>query len=435
MTSKSYESGIQPYRIEFIRESSRGVTPSDPSWNLFSDNVRTFEPAIDPQTEGQQGLGDPDYAGSFAGTEQTEITVMYDLQQWLIDGSSNAQDASYDAVARNSDNRIPNSHTVVRRLDVGSLDAGNTINGSNSKDSRLYFVGKGGLADATFTMNIDSGQPIQVELAYQFEKGRLYQIDQPPSDGTGKQIAFKTSADDTNDQGTTITVQGVDDSDNAAEEDVSLDGTNSTTLVDTDTQFQEIDAIEIGSELVNDLEVYEDDDNTNDSVTQGDQLAVFYGQSSYDQGEGDLGVPALGTGSHASSLGSSYELPLDGDLFELPSGTTIADEITTTEISFENNIEPRATDNGPRPALSEGGRNAEVSTTVFGQVETYQHTVDMLRTSSQDYKWTASSPSGDTGSITLSGTEVTEVGQAEEARQDVIEVDLTVGQQEGVTVA
>lgn len=435
MTSRSYESGIQPYRIEFIRESTRGVTPDDPTWVLFSDNVRTFEPAIDPQMEGQEGLGTPDYNSSFAGTEQTEITVVYDLQQWLIDGSSNAQDASYDAVARNNDNRIPNSHSVVRRLDVGSLDAGNTINGATSKDSRMYFVGKGGLADVTFTMNIDSGQPIQVELAYQFEKGRLYQIDQPPSDGSGKQIALQTDADDTNDQGTTITIEGIDDGGNAAEEDVSLDGADSTTAVDTDTAFQEIDAIEIGSELVNNLEVYEDDDNTNDSVTLGDQLAVFYGQKAYDQGEGDLGVPALGSGSHASALGGDYELPLDGDLFELPTGTTIADEITTTEISFDNNINAMSRSNGPRPRLVEGGRDAEVSTTVFGQVETYQQTVDMLRTNAQNYKWTASDPNGDSGSVELTNTKVTEVGESEEARQDVIEVELTVAQQEGVTIA
>lgn len=434
MTSRSYEAGIQPYRLEFARESTRGVTPDNPSWELFSDNARTFEPAIDPQIVAQDGLGDPDSAGSHAGTEQTELTVVYDLQRWLIDGSGNAQDASYDGVARNSDNRLPNSHTVVRRIDVANLDAGNTINGSTSKDTRLYFVGKGGLVDeVTYTANIDSGQPVQPELAYQFEKGRLYQIDQPPSDGTGKQIALESTV--SGDTGVTITIEGVDDGDSAAEEDVSLDGSDATTTVDSDTQFQEIDAIEIGSEMQGDLKVYEDDDNTNDSVTTGDQLAVLYGQDSYDQGEGDLGIPALGSGSHASAVGSSYELPLDGDSLERPTGTTMADNVASTELSVANNVDPRSQHTGPRPVLIEGKREAEVAATVFGQRETYQHTIDSLRTDASNYKWTFSDPSGDSGSIELTNTKVTEVSESEEAQQDVIETDLTFAQQEGVTVA
>lgn len=426
MTSRSKEAGIQPYRLEFLRETNRGELVSDPSYILYSDNARTFEPSIDPQTVAQDGLGDPDSAGSYAGVEQDELTVVYDLQQWLIDGSGNALDASYDAVARNADNRIPNSHTVVRRIDVANLDASNTINGSTSKDTRLYFVGVGGLADVTFSPNFQDGQPIQVQLDYTFEKGRLYQFDQP---GSAKQIAVKST--DPADTSQSVTIEGVDDTGSAAEESVALSG---TTLVDTTTQFQEIDAIELSAETVGNVEVYEDDDSTT-TITQGDQLTVLYGQSAYDQGEGDLGVPALGTGSHASSLGTSYELPLDGDKFERPSGTAIAENITSTELSVTNNISARETDSGPRPELSEGKREAEVSVTVFGQRETYKHHVDAVRTDASDYKWTASSPSGDTGSITLGNTKVISVGQAEEAQQDVIEVDVTVGQQESVTIA
>lgn len=425
MTSKSYESGIQPYRIEFIRESTRGTVPSNPSWNLFSDNVRTNEPTISSNTEMQEGLGDPDAVGAFAGTETAEMTVTYDLQQWLIDGSSNAQDASYDGVSRNSDNRLENSHSVVRRIDVGSLDSGNTINGSTSLDTRLYFVGKGGLVDeVTFTMNLESGQPIQVEVTYQFEKGRVYQVDQPSS-STG----FAIESTDSGDTSQTLTIENEDA---GKSEDVSLNGT--TLVGTTTTDFADIDALSLDSETTGDVKIYVNSGSTS-TPSKGDQLAVLYGQSSYDQGEGDLGVPALGSGSHASAIGSSYELPLDGDTFELPGGTAIADDVSATEVSFSNNVEARSTDDGPRPLLIEGGREAEVSATVVGQRETYQQTVDMLRTTAQNYKWTASDPSGDTGSVTLSNVKTTDVGEAEEPQQDAIEVDLTLSQQEGVTIA
>lgn len=424
MTSKSFESGIQPDRLEFVRETSRGVTPSNPSWILYSDTARTFDDSIDPQIEAQENLGDPDYAGSFAGTEQSEMTVVYDLQQWLIDGSGNAQDASYDGASRNSDNRLANSHSVVRRMDLAGIAAGNTINGSTSYDTRLYFVGKGGLIDqCTFTANIDSGQPIQPELAYMFEKSRRYQIDQPDSS-----TLLAVESTDSGDTTQTLTIE---DEGASTTEDVSLNG---TTLVGTSSTFGDIDALSLDAETVGDVNVYINT-GTTASPTAGDQLAVLYGQLSYDQGEGDLGVPALGTGSHASALGSSYELPLDGDAFELPSGTTIADEITSVEMAFSNNVSGRATDDGPRPTLSEAGRDAEVSVTVFGETETYQHTVDMLRNVDNDFVWTASDPSGDSGSITLGNTDVTSVGRAEEAREDVVEIDLTVGNQESVTIA
>lgn len=432
MSSKSYESGLQPYRTEAVRESTRGVAPSNPAWILFSDNVRSFEPSVDAGIEPQEGLGDPNYTGAFAGTEEAEVTVTYDLQQWLIDGSGNAQDPSYDGVARDSDNRLPNTHTVVRRMDLAGLDGSNSINGSTSKDTRQYVVGKGGAVDeVTFTANIDSGQPVLVELTYVFEKLRWYQIDQPPSDGTGKQIAVKST--DANDTTQSVTIQGVDDSDAAAEESVTLSG---TTLVDTDTQFQEIDAIELDAETVGDVEVYEDDDNTVDTTTQGDQLAVLYGQSSYDQGEGDLGVPALGTGSHASAIGGTYELPLDGDSFERPSGTAIADNVTSHELSFSNNVDPKPTEDGPRPTLSESGQDAEASISVFGQTETYQAIVEELRSTTSDYVWTLTAPSsGDTGSITLSSVTVVTEPASEEARQDAGEPDLTLGNAQGVTIA
>lgn len=418
------EAGIQPYRLEFVRETTKGVTPDNPDWSLFSDNARSFEPALDPAIQAQEGLGDVDYAGSFAGNEQGELSVLYDLQQWLIDGSSNALDASYDGVERDSDNRLPNTHSVVRRIDVSSLDAGNTINGSTSYDTRLYFVGKGGKVDeAVFTANIDSGQPIAVELSYLFEKGRYYQIDQPDS---GTLLTVKST--DSSDTSQTLTIE---DEDAGTTEDVSLDGTN---VVSTSSQFSDIDALELDAETVGDV-VVSINDGTNSSPTEGDNLAKLYGQTSYDQGEGDLGVPALGSGSHASTISSSYELPLDGDKIELPSGTALSNNITSTEMTFSNNVDPKATDDGPRPTLVEGGRDAEVSATVFDETETYAKTIEMLKNTSQNFKWTPSDPNGDTGSITLGNTDITDVSEAEEARQDVIEVDVTIGNQESVTVA
>lgn len=431
--SPPYEAAYRPGRLEFVRENEAGVAPSNPDFEFFSDNPRSIEPEIDAQGEDQRGLNDPDSQGVFAGTEASSLTIAYDLQQktsngnTLHDSNGDPNDAATDGLERDSINRIKNTHTVVRRSDQDGIDAAYTWNGSTSKDTRQYIVAKGGYIDSVrFTGDPNDPQPILVELNYEFEKVRKYQIDQPASDGTGKQIAVKST--DSGDTGVDVTVRGIDDTDSAAEETVSLDGTDATTLVDTDTQFQEIDAIEIASELVGTLEVYEDDDATLDTVTQGDQLTEIQGQSDYDHGEGDVGIPVLGTGSRATDINQPYELYHD-DLVEQPSGTAIADGFETTEFTVENNVDGTNQGSTPRRALSAADREVEVSITVFGQTEHHDAVKESLTTKTDHVRWTM-----DGGHVQADTADPRDVSASEEVGDSKMMTDITYRGQ-GVTVS
>lgn len=118
MSTKS-ESGLRRHRVEFAREDVTAdgelVTPTDPSWNFYSDVVRSVEATLGPNIEEQRGIGSPDVQNFFHGPEEHEMTITYDLQQWFTDGSGNALDAAYDGLIRDVDGLLPNTHTVVDR--------------------------------------------------------------------------------------------------------------------------------------------------------------------------------------------------------------------------------------------------------------------------------------------------------------------------------
>jgi len=133
------ESGTRPQRIEFVRESTRGETPADPDWNIYSDHVVNWwdwEPEANKNAEQGAGSMDPDFTEP--GSETHEATISYWLQQWLVDGSGNAQDAAADAMLLSADNSFNNTHSVVSRMDISS--GGLTVLVTESTD-----VGRGGV--------------------------------------------------------------------------------------------------------------------------------------------------------------------------------------------------------------------------------------------------------------------------------------------------
>lgn len=413
---KSFEGGMRPYRLEYVSESTEGTAPSDPSWNKFSDNIRSFEPSIDSGLEEQRGLGSADPVDHLVGSGSFELTVTYDLQQkassgnTFLDGSSNPNDAATDGLQRDTDNRLQNTHTIVRRMDQSDLDAGNTVNGSTAKDTRQYVVYLGASIDTvTITGDPTSGQPIMVELSYVAEKARVYQIDQP---GSSTQIDVVSS--DSSDTSQTVTIE---DEGAGTSEDVSLNGTTTQT---TTASFSDIDAVHLSAETTGDITITENG---------GDDLMVIRGTSSYDFDEGDLGVPALGSGSHASDINQSYEI-FQGDTVERPSNTNLGDEINSTEFTVENNLESRPTNTGQRNIVSANERSAQVSGTVFGEVEMFDKLMDSLENIGNDLVWTFGG-----GSLTLTDCRVMEVSpDTEEANQGIREVDVTFNG-EGLTVA
>lgn len=403
-SAQSYESGLRPERTEFVRESTAGTTPDNPSWNLYSDNARTLDPTIDPQKEAQRGRGSADPVGFFVGTEADSLTVVYDLQTWF----SASGDAAYDGLARTTDQRLPNTHTVVRRMEQNDLSASNTVNGSTSKDSRQYFVGKGGYIDeVVITGDPTSPLPILVELTYEFEKGRVIQVDQP-----GSSTTIDVVSTDANDSGTvTLEDEGAGTSEDVT---ISANGTATST-----SSFSDLDAIELSAEQSGDITIAENG---------GDNLAVIKGQTSYDHGEGDLGIPALGTSSHASANGTAYELYHD-DVIERPAGTTLAEGIETTELTVSNNVDGTEQNGTPRRALSAGDRDVSISATIFGETEYVDAVVDMLTSTSNTFKWTF-----DGGNLQATNAQLMEVTGTEEPSQSKKMTDATF-ESEGLTVA
>lgn len=429
--SPSYESAYRPGRLQFVRETTAGTYVTDPAYEFFSDVVRSFEATIDPQVEGQRGLGDPDVQAAFAGSNADEVTLSYDLQQkaaggnTLHDGSGNPNDAITDAFERDTDNRINNTHQIVRRKDQSGLTAAETVNGSTSRDTRQYVVATGAYPnEGTLTGDPTDGQPILAEITYLCESVRTYQVDQPTS--SESPIELWANSTDSSDTGITVTLENEDA---GTTEDLSLDGTDATTDVQTTATFSDVDAIELSGEAVGDVRIYVDDGT---GTAKGDQIATIYGQDSHDTGEGDLGIPALASGSNASAIGQDYELYHD-DAIDRPTGTAIAQGFETTELSVSNNVAQDAQGGSARPALSAGDREIEASITVFGETERHDHTVDLITTDATNLRFDFDGPT-DGGHIQLDSAFHTEVTASESVGDSKMMSDLTLGAQ-GVTIS
>lgn len=409
--SVSYEAGIRPHRIEFVRESTQGESPSNPSWENYSDTIRSFDPSIEPGTEGQRGLGDPDPKDHFTGTGTYELTVEYDLQRWFEDNNGNPNDAAGDGLQRDSDNRLPNSHTIVRTMEQSDIESENAVDPSPSvtHDTRQYLVYKGAKVDTvTLTGDPTSPQPIMVALDYVAEKGETHQIDQPASSQT-----LVVSSSDASDTSQTLTIET---SGAGTSEDVSLNG---GTAVVTSNSFDNIDAAELDAETSGNVSIR--------SSSNDDVLMEIRGMNAYDFDEGDLGVPTTGTGSHAGDVGSSYEI-VQGDSIERPNGTELADEINSTEFTVENNVTDDATTTGPRPIVVAEERNTTVDATVFGETEYHDNLIDSLTTTKNTVRWEM-----DGGRIEATDAAVMSVDGTEEPEQGIMETDVQF-EGEGVSV-
>jgi len=279
------EAGTRPTRIEYVREDTRGVTPTDPAWNTYSDHIINWwdwEPDANKNDEQPAGGMDPDFTAP--GSETHEATISYWLQNWLVDGSGNAQDAAADAMLLSDDNSFNNTHSVVSRMEVSS-------GGSDGAGYRVYHVGKGGCpTEVTIPFETDDGNPVTPELSYQFEKFRTYRIDQP-SAGTTIEVS---------NNGTTSVDVTIEDEGAATSETVTVAGGSTGTTTAT---FSDIDAVELDTDTDGDVVV---------SDGSGTTFMTIKGSDSYTT-NGDKGVPALGAGSHASAIGTDYIVFNDDD--------------------------------------------------------------------------------------------------------------------------
>lgn len=389
------ESGIRGQRLEFVREDTIGEPPTDPSYLLFSDTVQSVSPSFSPAIAQRFTVGDPDVQDFFVGTESHEYEITYDLNQWFTDASGNAQDASYDGLVRGTNGELPNTHTIVQRDILG----GSGVAGGGS---RLYTVITGAkIGTVTISGEPESGEPITVTLSYQAEKIRPYKIDQPDS-GTTLDVV-STSDNDT----MTLTIE---DDDAGTSEEVTLTGTTTATTTAT---FSSIDAARLSTEAEGDITISDGSGNT---------LMTIYGSGSYQDREGDLGVPLLGSGSHASAIGGDFEQFL-GDEFERPAGTALFDavDIASAELTVENNLETQPSHQLIGQRINEGARNISLGATIFGEKASFDSINEHLRVVSNNIKWVLSD-----GELQVDGAILDELGSvAREAQQAVMTIDNT----------
>jgi hypothetical protein len=365
------DSGIRDHRVEFVREDSPGVTPTDPSWNRFSDTLETaLVTEADVQIEAQRGVGDYEVQNHFAGPEDHSASIQYHMQKFFTDGSGNALDAAGDAILRASNGGVQNTHTIVDRADLGG--------------TRTYVVAKGAYPNLDeLSGDPGSGLPISVSLSYEVKSARMYKVGQPSSE------SLTVASTDAGDTTQTLTIES---DKGTTTEDVSLDG---TTDVTTTESFDSIDALELDSETVGDVVV---------SDSSGEELARLNGSDSYDVAGGDLGIPALGSGSHPGPIGSSYESFLDDEITK--GGSNLAAEVRSATFSVSNNYDKSGVMGSNEQAIHIGQQDIEFSGTVAGNFQGHESLTDHIETNEFDLEWQF-----DAGTVTFHDAVLTSPGE------------------------
>jgi len=302
-------------------------------------------------------------------------------QKFPVDGSGNPDGALGDAILRDSNQNIYNTHTVVDRRDDGDVRSYTVLKGAHPNLDEL--AGDPG-----------TGLPMTASLAYEAKKGRSYVVDQPESGGETLTVV-STSADDTTQ---TLTLE--DDGANTTE-DVSLNG---TTEVTTTSNFDSLDAFELDAETTGNVEIKDSSDNV---------LVTLYGTTAYDGAEGDLGVPALGAGSHATAIGSQYEVFLDDYISR--GGSDIAAEVRSATLSITNNYDKAGIMGAKQQAIHEGNRDIEFTATTAGDFESHDKMSEHLKNETFDIVWELEG-----GTITLANCALTDAGAVGPSADSVI---------------
>lgn len=347
------ETGELPGRFEWIEEPDGALSiPSDPSWNRFSDTMRGWTATSGATPERNDALGTADAKDHSRGTEEPEATIAYDLMRFPVDGSGDPQGAEAYGMLRDSYNQFHSTLLCVGRQELpgGDHDAG----------LRTFTVIRGCVfATVTATLDPSEANPILMELEAEPAKVRSYAIHQPSSATT----VSVSSTDSSADSGITATIESED----AAEsEDVDMGQTSTT-------EFDDIDAIWLDGEPEGDITV---DDGSSDT------FATLIGGNTYsddDQAvDGDRGVPALGTGSHASAIDGTKE-HFVGDRFERPVGTAVRPRINSASWTIENSIAREPLRQTRAPTIDPGSRTAQVEADVGGPKASHDSIMESLR--------------------------------------------------------
>ncbi|CDK39678.1 hypothetical protein [Halorubrum sp. AJ67] len=374
------DTGFRNHRVEFVREDEPGVTPADPKFELFSDTLETaLVWSADANVEAQRGLGDYEIQDHFTGAEDHSVSVDYHLQRFFVDDSGSPLDPAGDALVRDDEGGIRSTHTVVDRAEYDG--------------ARTFVVARGAYPDLSdLSGDPSTALPMVASLEYEAKRVRMFRVEQP----TGETLTVRsTSASDTSQ---TLTIEG---DGSVPSEDVMLDGTTAVTTTET---FDSIDAFELDSESAGDV-VVEDG--------SGNELVRLRGTDSYDGAIGDLGVPALGAGSHASAIGGSYEHFLDDYISQ--GGSQMAAEVRSASFSVDNGYEKSAVMGTAEQAIHVGAQELEFTASVAGNFAHHENLTDHLEGNEFDLVWEM-----DGGTVTFTSAVLTGLGDVGPEAGEVI---------------
>lgn len=349
MPALNLESGQRPNRLEYVAETTFGLAPANPTWLRFSDCPIQIGPyAPNANIFVRRCIGDSDPDGFDPGAEDHGLQIQYYLQKAL------ASDAWADGAGRDADENVPASHTVVSRekksTNGGILDAG----------VRTYTVAKGCIIDrAALQGTTQDGRPIISDLQYVSEKARSYELSQ-------LDVAAGLTVESTSTADTTQTVTIEDDVPNS--EGVVLNGTTPVPTVKLDWQPDSLDSVSLNTETVGDVLVKK--------AGTGEVLMTLRGSAFYAGAEGDLGIPPLGSGSHASAVGTPYE-SYRAATVERPGGTPMAFATSNLRVEVQNGVESIPL-TGLRKGIAAGDRSTRVQATTFGPQESHRRIEEHL---------------------------------------------------------
>lgn len=350
MAASNFESGLRPMRVEYIAETTTGQTPANPTMLLFSDKVSEFNQQSEVDIFDLVGLSDVDPADFLPGPETHSFPISYYLQ-----GALSAR-AVNDGLTRNADNQLPNSHSILARMDrsTGGI-------GADAGGIRLYYHGVGcWTRQVELALQTSTGEPVAVTQDYASEKGRIYRIDQPSS-----ATLIGINSTDAADTSQTCRIES-DGEPATTDQSAALNGTTYVSM--GASTYGSIDSISLDLETKGDLEV---SINTGSDVSpvKGTVLCTIRGSDYYGAAEGDLGIPALGTGARGVALGSAYE-SFRAATLERPAATSIAFAVANGTLRVNNNLDiiPVL---GLRQEIQPGRRTTELVATVFGIAESH----------------------------------------------------------------
>lgn len=360
--AESYQAGVRPTRLEWVEETTVGEAPADPSWEIFSDNwTSAFDWEPDANTQRQNGAGEITAQGFFNGSETHDLSFTYDLQRWPYTAGGDIQDISGYFLEPASDNSLKATQTIVGWSEQAD-------GGANGEGRYIVTVAKGCHPDSlTMPFETEDGSPISTETSFQASKIRQYDLQQPPSGG---------SAITVNNGGTTSVDVTVENYDASTQETVTVAGGGSSTTTAT---FSSLGAVELDTDTDGDVTVEDASANT---------LATIKGSDSYPAGEGDLGVPATGSGgSHATALGSDYIRFLDDDLTVPNVESDI--EIISGEMSVETGLDDNSKLGSARRNIHAAEWTYTVTATLAGSKVSVDQTTNYLTEQTGDIVWTA----------------------------------------------